>query len=627
MLPFLKSYLLLFFLQTFCLLNYSNQQSKNCKKYICSDLPNNLCLDTNLDTNTITGKICDEEENKICPLLDFYNSGNSTCIENPNKDILKQFPGGPCKNPDECFSQNCTQNICIGKANDDFCESNDECNFNKSCYLLDGKTSKTCNDLKKNGEKCLNDYECKTSSGCFNSHCTSYFSLQNEADVSSISFRNMYSFCKSGYSYKGFCQTLINLNAKNETTDELVSCNEENKCFYKLSNSTNIITLDNVCENCSKSKDGKIYCPVFGGNKFYKRYIDYMNKTLNDPLIYGVCNTNERKGICNFHKKNKNEFKEFIQTINTYQMRQRDFQTFANSDDCILKIFNTNYNKDIDFPIDPVPTDEKKCPIFNCNETSHFKETSKICAEKIFDKEKKLLKISLFENSCRWKNELCNFDSDYNTTIGSESFCEEIKSLGKKFPGENCKKDEDCYAEEKTDIFGICANKTKICLGKNKGETCGHTSQCNKGLYCKKGELKSECETQLSVGNSCESSFDCKNNLACFNKTCGDVFYSRKVGEEINSDFDDKIPMEIYCESQLVKKSNTDKKIRCANKNHTDAKNETIEDLVKCDYNEFCNYTISDNLTTENFQENCGCGYNKNGYGYCPRGHDAGILI
>jgi hypothetical protein len=631
-----SSIFLLTFLQslfTLTLFLFTNSQQKICKKFICGDLPNNLCLlETNNDSNVnfITGKIC--EENKFCPLLNFYNFGNSTCIEKP-KEILKQFPGGPCKNPDNCFSDKCEGNICIGTKDGEICDTNDECNFNKACYLLNGKNMKTCNDLKNPNEKCLSDFECKMNSGCFKGFCTPYFSLQNEFDVSSSSNKNAFSFCKSGYSYNGFCLNLINLNNKNETTDDLVPCNIENKCFYKSSSSlvnttNNILVLDNVCDNCGKSKDGKIYCPIFGGNKLFKRYVDYLNSTINNPEIIGVCNTNERKGICNYHKQNplnSDKIKTFIDTINTYQIRQRDFQTFANSEDCILKIFNEKYNKEIDNPIDPVPTDEKKCPIFKCDFTPM--EDKKICANKIFDVQKKQLNISLFENSCRWNLEICNFDGNYNTTNTEESLCKSFESIGKKYPGENCEKNEDCYAEEKTEIFGICANRTKICLGKNLGETCAFTSQCNKGLYCKKGELSSKCETQLSKGKVCESSYDCKNNLGCFNNTCNDVFFTLKLGDEINNNFDPEIPREIFCESQMIMRTDNTTRYRCAKKNHKDFKNSTIDDLVICNYNQMCNYTLTNNFTNENLQESCTCGYNKDGFGYCPRGHDAGKVI
>jgi hypothetical protein len=616
----------------FILLNliiFSSQQT--CKKYKCGELPQNFCLQEKNSTidNTveIIGKNCDG--NKICPLLDFYNNGNSTCIGKAN-DIFKQFPGGSCKNPDECFSKNCTKSICVGIDDGNICGSNDECYFNRACYLIDGKTSKTCNKLKENNSKCENDYECQMNSGCFNGFCTPYFSLPNEADVTSANFKNFFSFCKSGYSYKGYCQTLINLDDNMNVSDELVPCNKDKKCFYKISNSSNPLELSDVCDTCGKSKDGKIYCPIYGGHKLYSRYVDYIKKTLNDTEIIKNCNTNERKGICNYHKQKSETYKELIQTINTYQMRQRDFQTYANSDDCILQIFNNQYNKDIDNPVDPEPTDEKKCPIFKCNFTDNTQADEKVCARNIFNKTSKILEVSLFERSCNWNSQKCVFNNNFNTTNDSNSLCKDIENLFTKFPGEKCDVDDDCFAEKKTDIYGICANKTKVCLGSGIGESCAYTSQCNKGLYCKKSELKSECQEQLDLDKICESSFDCKNNLACFNKTCQDVFYSKSIGDEIDENFDtENFSPEIYCESRLVTRTNdsTGKLIiKCANKFSADEKNSSISNLVKCEFNDKCNYVISDNSTEIKIQENCGCGYNKDGIGYCPRGHDTGKL-
>lgn len=595
-------------------------KSQQCTKYSCGDLADNLCLSLNNSTtpSSVIGRSC-KGDSQFCPAYMLETEGKAVC-QNTLPTLVKQYPGGPCVEDTDCLYPKCSNSICTGTNDGQECKIQD-CYFNRACYALGPNKTETCNKLKNPGDACIEDYECPFSFGCFQGFCKSYYSLFDDADVSSVKKNNFYSFCKSGYDLNGVCVSLRNLDESGKPTDDFVRCSVSKECKYAFNNGT-VITKTDVCDKCGKSKDGFIYCPVYGG-KLYSRYVEFVNKTLNDPNYYANCNTIERRGVCNYYKKNADKFKTFIETISTYEVRKKFSQEFANADDCIVQIYNQNYNSKIDNPVDPVPVEERQCPIFQCDSTDKTKD--KTCAISTLDVVAKRLNISLYSKSCSWDKEICDFSRNYNTTIDTFSKCIDKPKvrIGKQYPGEPCNEDADCYAAEKTELLGICGNKTKLCLGKERGETCGSTEQCVKGLYCKKGDLKSTCEYQLGKDNNCTSSFDCANNLACVNSTCRDAFYSLNVGDEITSDYDASVNKQLYCKTKMVITSPNDGKIRCAARNHTDLKNSTENDLVKCHYDQMCNYTMSDLINNVPVQLPCECGYNKYGQGYCKRGHDS----
>jgi len=600
-------------------------KSQQCRRFVCGELSNNLCLseDNSTSPSTITGRVC-RSEDQYCPTYTLDTQGKATCQVTPTLPI-KQYPGGSCVTDSECLFGLCKNSTCSGIPDGEKCEDQ-RCYFNRACYILSPSALKTCNKLRNSNDACIEDYECPFNFGCFKGVCTSYHSLPEGTDVNSSLSRSFYSFCKSGFDLNGVCATISNLDENGRLTNDFVRCSANKECKYILGNGTTI-TKSDVCDKCGKSRDGFIYCPVYGGNH-YSRYVSYINNTLSDPNYSAFCNTIERRGICNYHKKNSDKFKELIQTISTYEVRKQYSQEFANADDCILQVYNRNFNPKIDNPIGPVPpVDQSRCPVFKCDSTD--KSNEKTCAATSYDPFNKRLNISLFSKSCSWDKEICNFPRSYNTTIETWWKCIDKPKvrIGKQYPGEPCNEDSDCYAVERTDLIGICGNKTKLCLGKERGDTCSSTEQCVKGLFCRKGELKSTCEYQLGRRSNCSSSFECANNLACVNNTCQDSFYSLNIGDVISSDYDLSLNPKLFCKTRLVVKSASDGKLRCAGRNHTDAKNSSENDFVRCEYNQLCNYTISDHINTFPDQLPCECGFNKYGQGYCKRGHDSSKQI
>ena len=82
--------------------------------------------------------------------------------------------------------------------------------------------------------------------------------------------------------------------------------------------------------------------------------------------------------------------------------------------------------------------------------------------------------------------------------------------LAKRYPGEDCLKNEDCVSSISTCFEGKC-------IGQELNEPCAKTDECVVGLYC----LNNICKNQLkNIGDSCVDDYQCKNDQACYNNKC-----------------------------------------------------------------------------------------------------------
>ena len=107
------------------------------------------------------------------------------------------FLGLYCNKNDECYSQNCTQNTCIGLFEGKNCTEHKDCHVGLYCNSLTSQ----CEKQKEIGEECdtdsrYYDYDCVNNAGCFQGKCTEYLSL----DEGTFIDQNVATgaFCKSG---------------------------------------------------------------------------------------------------------------------------------------------------------------------------------------------------------------------------------------------------------------------------------------------------------------------------------------------------------------------------------------------------------------------------------------------
>jgi hypothetical protein len=182
--------------------------------------------------------------------------------------------------------------------------------------------------------------------------------------------------------------------------------------------------------------------------------------------------------------------------------------------------------------------------------------------------------------------------------------CGQIFTFTLRYPGEYCSLDSDCFGSHSHNEIGKCINQK--CTGMAEGDTCFDTAHCLKGLYCNKNTKK--CAKQRQIGESCLSSFDCINNIMCHNSTCSIEPFTLPLGAVIGKD-----PIDQF---QCV--------FGTSHGNLCSSFNQTVEDFITCNYNEKCNYTTSDGGLV---LKDCGCGYNSEGQGYCPMGHNKSNLL
>lgn len=101
--------------------------------------------------------------------------GRYVCKEKIYKEL---YPGLYCNKNEECYSQNCTQNTCIGLLEGKNCTDHRDCHVGLYCNSLTSK----CEKQKEIGEECdtdarYNDYDCVNNAGCLQGKCTEYLSL------------------------------------------------------------------------------------------------------------------------------------------------------------------------------------------------------------------------------------------------------------------------------------------------------------------------------------------------------------------------------------------------------------------------------------------------------------------
>ena len=232
-----------------------------------------------------------------------------------------------------------------------------------------------------------------------------------------------------------------------------------------------------------------------------------------------------------------------------------------------------------------------KCVTFSC------KENSKYCAESSGKDLKAIL-----SPICKLNKEYCSLGDDPNIIFYNKkplkAKCENyiIKKNIIRYPGEDCEENTDCSSNK-------CENK--ICSGIKLNNKCNSTDQCLKGLFC--SSKTNRCEYQRNIFESCDNSFDCQNNLLCYNGLCQDVLYKFDIGTKIK---DDSVSAEFYCKYGFAING------ICAKNKYLDQSK--IEDkFIKCNSNSDCKYRIyPENLGI--IEKNCECGYNSNGDSYCP---------
>jgi len=218
--------------------------------------------------------------------------------------------------------------------------------------------------------------------------------------------------------------------------------------------------------------------------------------------------------------------------------------------------------------------------------------------------------VNMTKGICK-NNETCvigigGVDRVYEFTSVNAT-CQSDPEITTRFPGEECKKDADCFTSPDTNSTGVCdAGK---CKGVADKGNCTSDVECLVGFYCS----EKTCTKQKAEGEACTDLWGCANNLLCYKKKC--VQYgSLKNGDGVTIDDvgGDLTNFNQLCEFGLV---NNDKCVQ-SNYTATTAAKMDKNGYVPCNWGEECEYTITTS-TERIYGEKCGCGYNEKGQGYC----------
>jgi hypothetical protein len=214
--------------------------------------------------------------------------------------------------------------------------------------------------------------------------------------------------------------------------------------------------------------------------------------------------------------------------------------------------------------------------------------------------------------SCQCRNgEICKIpEVPWQTlTYAKESKvfnCLKETPFNKRLPGEDCNSDSDCAGRKKV---GSCINKK--CIGAALGEACQKHNECLVGLFCDKS---GKCLEQKGYEAECNNSYECINSLLCQGGTCSVMPYSLQDGAKVDGDF-----LEEKCALGFVHNG------VCTALKQTDSGDPDNDFLRRCELGEKCTYSAGEEGSI--ITKDCECGYNQEGLGYCPRGHDTSNLI
>lgn len=578
------------------LIVFSVSQVEECKHIQCVNyLQNKTCIEPATE-NHVYMQSCPEGE--ICNILSEIPEEKTTCVPKV-EPTYKRYPGMPCETDDECFSNQCEDNLCKGHKENDNCTSVEQCDYGYTCRKLTSESeSAVCTKPVEEGGDCIEDTDCSLSNGCLNSKCTAYFSVNDGQSIGTTpSFTPFFSFCKSGYANKdGICQTL-NKTKPYEECDEY-----ENACHYEINGSTESIVLLEKCQ-CGYNPLGKKFCALGSGDYNYTRYIEALKDYYFDN---SNCHLAERGGdgcikdIVLGDETVKTQLKKLyskkLWALSNFKMYE--------TESCVFGIEFPDYDPNVDEPEPEPPKPPKptqmKCAKYTCEEK---KENCAVLETPSPDK------ISVTLSAVCKEKEKCDIGGEPNDVfyrLTNSSFTCGIDTVKERYPGEECNDNSDCVYPKNSNesIFHQC--KDGKCTGITKDNSCKSTDECLAGYAC--DSQTSTCKKQKGVGEDCLNSYECKNNLLCHNKTCQDVLYSFEKGTPLTGEEEDL--KEKFCKYG-VQKDNFCVEI-------TDNQGEK---MIPCDYDDKCQYFYSPEAQGH-FERKCECGYNAEGKGYCRKYHN-----
>ena len=584
-------------------------KAEKCPLFRCLALQSGVCVNKTSNDSEIPQvfdlQSCPQHDQQ-CPFYNLYVNNSLNC-EVVNPGIIKQYPGAPCSANEHCYSNNCTQDVCLAVENGGQCNQHRDCNYGYACMLNSSNTNATtkqCLVQRKEKESCTEDLECVNTHGCYNQTCTRYFSLEDGKSVEFSPARYL-SFCQSGFEYGGACVRLTLASKDTECNDDILTCN-----YTNFNNDTLIIPQNCLC---GYNPSGKKYCKMGNGHSEYVKYVDNLKTIIQD---YSKCNTEER-GLCNYNRKYPTKiFTDLNQKLYNAKVESELHHQVISSDKCVIDVAFPLYVPDKPNPPDPTPNNTlNTCAKYKC--ISRADKCVHSTFQKININNTDTYNISVNLSDICKSDEYCYIGGSPNSIFynGSniEGSCKQYNkpSLPFRYPGEVCKTNDECWSPGTGNdtILGIC--ESGRCKGYKQSDNCTTTAECLKGNYC---DANGKCAALKSLNMNCTKTTECRNNLLCYQGKCQSVWFSQNVGTNVTANGD--YPPEYYCKFGFVKNG------LCDSMNTTDSVDKT-SGLVICTPGQKCNYTsLSGAISLD-----CQCGYNSDGSSYCPKSHTQGNIF
>jgi len=246
-----------------------------CPKVNCGKLTNGVCANFTIDVSNnknFVGQSCNSSSYcDVSPSIFQSASSQSRSCVLTQTVVNNRYAGEKCDAQNGCIApNNCTSGVCSGASNSNNCLSNLDCKVGLYCSFAGNSSNTTngtnttnttgvCTAQVSKGAKCLHDFMCQNSQGCWNGVCTDFFSLNLNQSVGNTTIFGS-SLCKSGIlSSNNTCYGLSYGPGMNPNKDGLVPCNftgSETPCNY-VDNLGN--AFSEACQ-CSYDKNGNSYC-------------------------------------------------------------------------------------------------------------------------------------------------------------------------------------------------------------------------------------------------------------------------------------------------------------------------------------------------------------------------------
>lgn len=255
------------------------------------------------------------------------------------------FPGEDCDTNTDCFSNLCTEDVCVGVGAGVACTTNIDCDPG---YYCNAATPSVCAAFLPADSICTDDYVCthgyfckiNTSTGI--GKCTAYFTAPSGEEISSCITEGVDYECETGYCVTEYDEstdtttyTCTEVYELDEDDDD--DCENDKDCLGYNSDKTE--STYNECK-CGLSEDGNGYCKLFPGDYSYAKYIKYFKKWLSSGKA-SKCNT-ERRFSTDCAESVWDDDEDYL-TLAYYEFRTLNWHLIHDLSSCTKNVFLSDY--------------------------------------------------------------------------------------------------------------------------------------------------------------------------------------------------------------------------------------------------------------------------------------------